>query len=53
MHLGYHVYALATQSPNVDAARPTLFATALVLLSLSFALSSVAMVLRARARSAT
>ena len=48
MHLGYHVYALSTQSPNVDAARPTLFGTVLVLMTLSFGLSAVAMVLRHR-----
>ena len=50
MHLGYHVYALATQSPDVDASRPTLFATVLVLLALAFSLNLVASVLRARAR---
>ena len=48
MHLGYHVYALSTQSPNVDAARPALFGTVLVLMTLSFGLSAVAMVLRHR-----
>lgn len=50
MHLGYHVYALATQSPNVDAARPFLFGTVLVLLTLTFSLNLIAVVLRARAR---
>jgi phosphate transport system permease protein len=50
MHLGYHVYALATQSPNVDAARPMLFGTVLVLLGLTFALNFVAIVLRSRVR---
>lgn len=48
MHLGYHVYALSTQSPNVDAARPMLFATVLVLLGLTFGLNLAAIVLRAR-----
>jgi phosphate transport system permease protein len=52
MHLGYHVYALATQSPNVDAARPTLFGTVLVLLALTFSLNLVAVLVRARSRSA-
>ena len=52
MHLGYHVYALSTQSPNVDAARPALFGTVLVLLLLTFGMSSIAMVLRNRARHA-
>lgn len=52
MHLGYHVYALATQSPNVDAARPTLFGTVLVLLVLTFSLNLVAVVIRSRSRAA-
>ena len=51
MHLGYHVFALSTQSPNVDLARPTLFATVAVLLALTFALNLFAVVLRARSRS--
>ena len=50
MHLGYHVFALSTQSPNVDAARPTLFATVGVLLTLTFALNLIAIVLRIRTR---
>jgi phosphate transport system permease protein len=50
MHLGYHVYALSTQSPNVDAARPAVFGTVLVLLALTFALNLVAMVVRSRSR---
>lgn len=50
MHLGYHVYALSTQSPNVDLARPTLFATVAVLLGLTFTLNFVAIVLRIRTR---
>jgi phosphate transport system permease protein len=50
MHLGYHVYALATQSPNVDAARPTLYGTVLVLLALTFSLNLVAVVIRSRSR---
>jgi phosphate transport system permease protein len=50
MHLGYHVFALSTQSPNVDEARPFLFATAAVLLLLTFGLNLTAIVLRNRAR---
>jgi phosphate transport system permease protein len=52
MHLGYHVYALATQSPNVDAARPTLFGTVLVLLMLTFSLNLLAVIIRSRSRAA-
>ena len=50
MHLGYHVYALATQSPNVDAAVPTLYGTVLVLLVLTFSLNLLAVILRSRSR---
>lgn len=50
MHLGYHVFALSTQSPNVDEARPFLFATVTVLLFLTFGLNLTAIVLRNRAR---
>ena len=52
MHLGYHVYFLATQSPNVDAARPALFGTILVLLMLTFALNLLAILVRKRVRRA-
>lgn len=50
MHLGYHVFALSTQSPNVDQARPVLFATVTVLLALTFSLNLAAVVLRSRTR---
>jgi phosphate transport system permease protein len=50
MHLGYHVFALSTQSPNVDAARPALFGTVLVLLALTFTLNLAAVLLRSRTR---
>jgi phosphate transport system permease protein len=52
MHLGYHVFALATQSPNVDAARPTLYGTVFVLLALTFLLNLVAVLIRSRSRAA-
>lgn len=50
MDLGYHVFILSTQSPNVDKTRPILYATVLVLLILTFTLNGVAIVLRARIR---
>ena len=50
MHLGYHVYALSSQSHNVDAVRPTIFGTVLVLLVLTFTLNLAAMIIRARSR---
>lgn len=50
MHLGNHVYTLATQSPNVDATKPLLYATVAVLLALTFALNLAAVVVRSRMR---
>jgi phosphate transport system permease protein len=50
MHLGYHTYVLATQSPDVEATRPLLYGTVLVLLALTFALNLVAIAIRTRTR---
>ena len=50
MDLGYHVFVLSTQSPNIEATRPILYATVLVLVLLTFALNFVAIVIRARVR---
>lgn len=50
MELGYHVFVLATQSPDVDATRPLLYGTVLVLLLLTLLLNLTAMLLRARLR---
>ncbi len=50
MELGYHVYVLATQSPDVDATEPILYATVLVLLGLTFALNFTAILIRSRIR---
>lgn len=50
MELGYHVFVLATQSPDVDATRPLLYGTVLVLLGLTLMLNVVAILLRARLR---
>jgi len=52
MHLGYHTYVLATQSPDVEATRPLLYATVLVLLALTFALNAFAIAIRSRTRRA-
>ncbi len=49
MSLGYHVYVLATQSPDVERTQPILYGTALVLVLLTFLLNLGAVVLRARA----
>src|SRR5262249_11511148 len=50
MNLGYHVYVLATQSPDVDRTKPLLYGTVLVLLALTFLLNLVAVVIRSRTR---
>ncbi len=50
MNLGYHVYVLATQSPDVDRTKPLLYGTALVLLMLTLLLNLIAIAIRARSR---
>ena len=50
MDLGYHVFVLSTQSPNIEKTRPILYGTVLVLLALTFALNFVAILIRARIR---
>jgi len=50
MELGYHVYVMATQSPDVEATKPILYGTVLVLIVLTFALNSVAILIRSRMR---
>lgn len=52
MDLGYHIYVLSTQSPDIEKTRPILYATVLVLLILTFALNAVAIVVRSRVRKA-
>jgi len=51
MVLGYHIYVLATQSPNIDDTRPILYGTVLVLLLLTVLLNFVAIFIRSRLRS--
>ena len=51
MQLGNHIYVLATQSPDVEATKPLLYSTVLVLLVLTFLLNVTAMVIRKRMRS--
>jgi phosphate transport system permease protein len=50
MDLGYHIFVLSTQSPNIEQTRPILYATVLVLLMLTFALNIVAIIIRSRVR---
>ena len=48
MHLGFHIYDVGFQSPNVDAARPLVFATALLLVLIIIVLNFTAITLRNR-----
>lgn len=50
MHLGYHLYVLATQSPDVEKVLPLQYATTLVLLALTFVLNFSAIYIRSRLR---
>lgn len=52
MELGYHIYVLSTQSPDVEATKPLLYATVLTLLVLTFLLNFTAIALRSRLRAA-
>jgi phosphate transport system permease protein len=51
MELGYHIYIMSTQSPDVEATRGIQYATTLVLLLLTFTLNFSAIFLRHRIRS--
>ena len=50
MHLGFHIYDVGFQSPNVDAARPMVFATTLLLLAIVVLLNLFAISMRNRLR---
>ncbi|HLP42934.1 MAG TPA: phosphate ABC transporter permease PstA [Fibrobacteria bacterium] len=50
MELGYHIYIMSTQSPNVEETRGIQYATTLVLLLLTFALNFSAIFLRYQMR---
>jgi len=50
MELGYHIYIMSTQSPDVEATRGIQYATTLVLLLLTFALNFSAIFLRYKIR---
>ncbi|WP_425316790.1 phosphate ABC transporter permease PstA [Stutzerimonas chloritidismutans] len=46
MHLGFHIYDVGFQSPNVEAARPLVYATALLLVLVIAALNFTAIYIR-------
>lgn len=50
MHLGFHIYDVGFQSPNVEAARPLVYATALLLVLVVAVLNLSAIGLRNRLR---
>lgn len=48
MHLGFHIFDVGFQSPNVEAAKPMVYVTTLLLLFLVLGMSFLAMYLRNR-----
>jgi phosphate transport system permease protein len=50
MHLGFHIYDVGFQSPNVEAARPLVYATALLLVLVIAILNLTAVFMRNRLR---
>lgn len=50
MHLGFHIFDVSMQSPNVEAAKPMVYTTTLLLLVLVLALNATAIWMRNRMR---
>lgn len=50
MHLGFHIFDVGFQSPNVEAARPMVFTTTLLLLGIVLILNLIAISARNRLR---
>ncbi len=50
MHLGFHIYDVGFQSPNVEAARPLVYATSLLLVLVIALLNLTAVAIRNRLR---
>jgi phosphate transport system permease protein len=48
MHLGFHIYDVGFQSPNVDSARPMVYMTTLLLVTIVLVLNLTAILLRNR-----
>lgn len=48
MHLGFHIYDLGFQSPDAEAAKPIVYATALLLILLVLVLNLTAIIIRNR-----
>ncbi len=50
MHLGFHIYDVGFQSPNVEAAKPMVYTTALLLIFIVIVLNLLAIYIRSRLR---
>lgn len=50
MEMGYHIYVMATQSPDIEKTKPILYGTVLVLLILTFLLNFIAIYMRSKLR---
>jgi len=50
MHLGFHIYDVGFQSPNIEAAKPMVFTTTLLLIGIVILLNLTAIALRDRIR---
>jgi phosphate transport system permease protein len=50
MHLGFHIYDIGFQSPNVEAAKPMVYVTTLLLILIVLAMTSTAIYLRNKMR---
>jgi phosphate transport system permease protein len=46
MHLGFHIFDVGFQSPNVEATKPLVFATALLLIGVVTVVNLPAVILR-------
>lgn len=50
MHLGFHIYDVGFQSPNIEAAMPMVYTTTLLLILIVILLNITAMIIRANLR---
>ena len=50
MHLGFHIYDIGFQSPNVEATKPMVYVTTLLLVLIVLMMSSLAIYMRNRMR---
>jgi len=48
MHLGFHIYDVGFQSPNVEAAKPMVYVTTMLLIAIVIVASSVAIYFRTK-----